>query len=113
MVVRTKNIVAYLLKARTVEPEKQPLLANGSETTFVSIQRLGKQVPAAMDTHVTIEVLLEILFSTRSVQRRYKEDNWRNRVSSVRETVKKTDRRKEAVGREQLFRVGLSPEAEN
>jgi hypothetical protein len=25
-------IVAYLLKARTVEPEKQPLLANGSET---------------------------------------------------------------------------------
>jgi hypothetical protein len=28
--------VAYLLKARTVEPEKQPLLANGSETTFVS-----------------------------------------------------------------------------
>jgi hypothetical protein len=27
--------VAYLLKARTVEPEKQPLLANRSETTFV------------------------------------------------------------------------------
>jgi hypothetical protein len=33
------NNVAYLLKARTVEPEKQPLLANGSETTFVSRQR--------------------------------------------------------------------------
>jgi hypothetical protein len=31
-------IVAYLLIARTVEPEKQPLLANGSETTFVSKQ---------------------------------------------------------------------------
>jgi hypothetical protein len=31
--------VAYLFKARTVEPEKQPLLANGSETTFVSRQR--------------------------------------------------------------------------
>jgi hypothetical protein len=30
--------VAYLLKARTVEPEKQPLLANGSEATFVSRQ---------------------------------------------------------------------------
>jgi hypothetical protein len=29
------HIVAYLLKARTVEPEKQPLLANGSETTFI------------------------------------------------------------------------------
>jgi hypothetical protein len=32
------RIVAYFLKARTVEPEKQPLLANGSETTFVSRQ---------------------------------------------------------------------------
>jgi hypothetical protein len=30
------NIVAHLLKARTVEPEKQLLLANGYETTFVS-----------------------------------------------------------------------------
>jgi hypothetical protein len=29
------NIVAYLLKARTVEPVKQPLLANGSETTLL------------------------------------------------------------------------------
>jgi hypothetical protein len=26
--------VAYLLRARTVEPEKQPLLANGFEITF-------------------------------------------------------------------------------
>jgi hypothetical protein len=33
--VSSINTVAYLLKARTVEPEKQPLLANGSET-FVS-----------------------------------------------------------------------------
>jgi hypothetical protein len=31
-----EDIVAYLLKARTVEPVKQPLLANGSETTFLS-----------------------------------------------------------------------------
>jgi hypothetical protein len=30
------NIVAHMLKARTVEPEKQPLLADGSETTLVS-----------------------------------------------------------------------------
>jgi hypothetical protein len=35
-----RKILAYLLKARTVEPEKQPLLANGSEITFVSSQRL-------------------------------------------------------------------------
>jgi hypothetical protein len=33
------NVVAYFVKERTVEPEKQPLLANGSETTFVSRQR--------------------------------------------------------------------------
>jgi hypothetical protein len=39
--------MTYLLKARIVEPEKQPLLANGSETTFVSRQRLGKHIPAA------------------------------------------------------------------
>jgi hypothetical protein len=33
------NNLAYLLKSRTVEPEKQPLLENGSEKTFVSRQR--------------------------------------------------------------------------
>jgi hypothetical protein len=49
------NIVEYLLKARSVEPEKQPLLAKGSETTFVSRQRVGKHVPAATDTYVTEE----------------------------------------------------------
>jgi uncharacterized protein VirK/YbjX len=31
--------VAYFLNARTVEPEKQPLLANDPETPFVSRQR--------------------------------------------------------------------------
>jgi hypothetical protein len=68
--------VAYLLKVRTVEPEKQPLLANGSETTFVCRQLLGKHVPAAMDKHGRIEVVLETVFFTRSVQRGCKEDNW-------------------------------------
>jgi hypothetical protein len=38
-------------------------------------QRLGKHVPTATDTHGTIEVLLETVFSTRSVQRDYKADN--------------------------------------
>jgi hypothetical protein len=51
------NIVAYLLKARTVEPEKQPLLANGSETMFISRQRLGKHGSATADTHAIIETL--------------------------------------------------------
>jgi hypothetical protein len=31
--------VVYLLKAKTVEQEKQPLLESGSETIFVSRQR--------------------------------------------------------------------------
>jgi hypothetical protein len=53
-------------KARTMEPEKQPLLTNGYET-FVSMQQLGKHVPAETDTHATIEVLLETVFSTRSL----------------------------------------------
>jgi hypothetical protein len=74
-----------------VEPEKQPLLANGPETTFVSRQRIGKHFSAAINTHATIEILLETMFSTWSVQRSYKEDNRGNQVSSVREAVKKRD----------------------
>jgi hypothetical protein len=84
------NIVAYLLKARTVEPEKQPLLADGSETTFVARKWVDEHVPAATDTNATIEVLLETVFSTRSLQRSYNEDNWGIRVSSVRECAKKS-----------------------
>jgi hypothetical protein len=71
---KDKKILTYLLKANTVEPEKQLFLANGSETVFISKQRLGKHVPAATDTHA-IEVLLETVVSTQSVQRGYKEDN--------------------------------------
>jgi hypothetical protein len=41
----------------------------------VSRQRIGKNVPAATNTHSTIELLLETVFSTRSVQKVYKEDN--------------------------------------
>jgi hypothetical protein len=77
------NAVACLLEARTVAPE------NTSETTFVSRQRLGKHVPAATDKHATIKVLLETVFSTRSMPRSYKEDSWGNRVSSVWKAVKK------------------------
>jgi hypothetical protein len=53
-----------LLQAKTVEPEKQPLLWNGCETTFISRLRLFKQVPAATDTHTVIEILLEMFFFT-------------------------------------------------
>jgi hypothetical protein len=103
--------VAYLLKARTVEPEKQLLLANSSETTFISMQWLGKHVPVATDMHTMTEVLLETVFSTRSVQKDYKEDNWANQVSSVWEAVNKRDSWKRA-GRERPFREELSAEAE-
>jgi hypothetical protein len=71
-----------LLNARAVEPKKQPLLANVSETTSVSRKRLGKHVPAETDTHATIVVLLKKVFYIRSVQRGYKENNWGNRVSN-------------------------------
>jgi hypothetical protein len=42
----------------------------------VSRQRLGKHVPAATDTHAITEVLLEVVFSIRYVQRGSKEANW-------------------------------------
>lgn len=37
---RQTGTVAHLLKTRTVDPEKQPLLVNGPETTFVSRPQL-------------------------------------------------------------------------
>jgi hypothetical protein len=42
-----------------------------------------------MDTQATIDILLETVFSTRPVQMGYKEHSWRNRVSSVLESMKK------------------------
>jgi hypothetical protein len=56
--------VAYLLKAKTVEPKEQLLLVNAYEITFFSRQWLGKHIPMATDMHAIIEVL----FSTWSVQ---------------------------------------------
>jgi hypothetical protein len=57
--------------------------SGGEEIALVSRQLLGKHVPVATDTHATIEVLLETVFSSRSVQRGYEEDNWGNQVSWV------------------------------
>jgi hypothetical protein len=42
----------------------------------VSRQRIGKQVPATMKMNTTTQLLLETVFSTRSLQSDYKEDNW-------------------------------------
>jgi hypothetical protein len=38
--------MAHLLKARNVEPEKQPMIANGSETTSVSRQQTTEKHPS-------------------------------------------------------------------
>jgi hypothetical protein len=58
--------------------------------------------------HARIEVLLEMMFYTRSVQRGCKEDNWGNRVSSVREAVRKRGRRR-AIVRGAAVQRGLEP----
>jgi hypothetical protein len=50
----------------------------------VSRHRIDKQVPGATNTH-TIELLLQTLFSTPSVQSGYKEDNWGDRVVSCQQ----------------------------
>jgi hypothetical protein len=47
----------------------------------VSRQRIGKHVSAATNTHAIFELLLKTVFSTRSVQRGYKEDNSGDPVS--------------------------------
>jgi hypothetical protein len=38
-------------------------------------QRISKHVPAATNTHITIELLLETVFSARPVQSVYREGN--------------------------------------
>jgi DNA-binding Lrp family transcriptional regulator len=66
----------------TILERVEPLLCNDGEiikySRDVSRQRLGKHVPAVTDTRATIEVLLEIMFYTWSVQRGYKEDKLSN-----------------------------------
>jgi hypothetical protein len=63
----------------------------------VSKKRIGKHVPATTNTHTTIELLLETVLSTWSVQNDYKEDNGATQLvvscqfrgSSGRKAVKK------------------------
>jgi hypothetical protein len=52
----------------------------------ISKQCLGKHVPATTNRRATIEILLEKVYHTRSVPKAYKEDNWGNQYSSVRES---------------------------
>jgi hypothetical protein len=66
------DIVAYLLKACTVEPEKQSLLAKGSDRTFVSMQQIlyKQQMNRNRGT----------VFYVRSVPRCYNRDGLQQRV---------------------------------
>jgi hypothetical protein len=91
-----QNIVVYLLKARTVEAEKQPLLGNGPYTRsrgtrhvccearnnrrnvismawalLIATQRYGKHISSAVNQHATIE---ESVFSVGAAPRLYNED---------------------------------------
>jgi hypothetical protein len=49
-------------------------LQDRRKTTAVCRQLIGKHVPVATDTHATIKLLLQTVFSTRSVQRDCKEE---------------------------------------
>jgi hypothetical protein len=61
--------------------ESRDSLINNGVAQPISKQRIAEYVPAATTTHATIEVLLETVFSTWSVQRGDKEDNWGDGVS--------------------------------
>jgi hypothetical protein len=80
-------VVAYLLKASIVEPEKQLLLANGSETTLVSWKWLGK---IFRGNRYACNNRAIVVFSTHFVQRGDKKDNWDNQISSVGESEEKS-----------------------
>jgi hypothetical protein len=63
--------VPYLFKARTEEPDKQPLLGNGSANPPLAIRCLSKRhVIVATDRHA----IMEEMFSVQSVPRLYNED---------------------------------------
>jgi hypothetical protein len=49
----------------------------------VSSQRIGKHVTVATNTTTTIELLLETVCGTRSVQSGYKENKWGDPVSCL------------------------------
>jgi hypothetical protein len=67
--------VAYLLKARTVEPEKQLLLANSSLNTPTARQWFSScHLITARDAHTTMEEWLNVVFSGQSVPRLCEKD---------------------------------------
>jgi hypothetical protein len=64
------NTVACLLKARIVKPAETAVARDGTANTPFARQWLSsRHVIAATDTHVTIEELLEAVFSSQSMPR--------------------------------------------
>jgi hypothetical protein len=49
---------------------------NNSVMKTISRLQLGKHVPAAMNSHATVELLLETAFYTRLVKSGYNQDHW-------------------------------------
>jgi hypothetical protein len=68
--------VAYLLKVRIVEPKKESLLGNDCVTrnNGVTVGCGFLCGPYKQWRHATMEKLLEAVFSVRSVQELYNED---------------------------------------
>jgi hypothetical protein len=96
-----------LLIARILEPKEQSLPANGSEATFISMQRLGKHVAAATDMYATMVVRFETVFSNWSACKGVIRRQLGNRVSSLRESVWKRGSWKGAAVERGLERVKL------
>jgi hypothetical protein len=78
---------------------------NGSETAFVSRQRLGKHVPVSTDTYATIEVLLETVCSSHSMQ-----GVIRKKIRATESVLYGSLEEKSSVKTEPLFRKDLCPE---
>jgi hypothetical protein len=57
------------------------------------MQWTGKHIPTATNMHATIELLLEMVFSTRSMQRGCKEDNWGYPVSWELSSAREAEKR--------------------
>jgi hypothetical protein len=73
--------VAYLLKTITVEQEKKPLLANGTETIFVSKQ--GQRVSCEEGRQLGATIKTGLAHGSRgraTVRRRYKETSSEDRA---------------------------------
>jgi hypothetical protein len=85
--IKMKDTVVYLLHARTVESQKQPLLSNthtqqytNSVMQSVSRQQLGKHISTyqAMLCNVVTSSTIQAVFSMGSVQSAYKISEFRS-----------------------------------